>query len=68
MSTPVLAVDDLAHVFLLARRRRQGRGTGVSFSLDRGETLGVVGESGCGKSVTALSIMRLGARRLRVAS
>ena len=32
---------------------------GVSLSLDRGETLGVVGESGCGKSVTALSVMRL---------
>ncbi|HEU0001304.1 MAG TPA: ABC transporter ATP-binding protein [Ktedonobacteraceae bacterium] len=31
----------------------------VSFSIKRGETLGVVGESGCGKSVTALSIMRL---------
>jgi oligopeptide/dipeptide ABC transporter ATP-binding protein len=32
---------------------------GVSFSLDSGKTLGVVGESGCGKSVTALSILRL---------
>jgi peptide/nickel transport system ATP-binding protein len=32
---------------------------GVSFSIKRGETLGVVGESGCGKSVTALTIMRL---------
>ena len=32
---------------------------GVSFSLDEGETLGLVGESGCGKSVTSLSIMRL---------
>jgi oligopeptide/dipeptide ABC transporter ATP-binding protein len=32
---------------------------GVSFEVDRGEVLGVVGESGCGKSVTALSIMRL---------
>src|ERR1041384_4000668 len=32
---------------------------GVDFHIDKGETLGVVGESGCGKSVTALSIMRL---------
>lgn len=32
---------------------------GISYALDEGETLGVVGESGCGKSVHALSIMRL---------
>ncbi len=32
---------------------------GVSFFVDKGELLGVVGESGCGKSITALSIMRL---------
>ena len=32
---------------------------GVSFSVKRGQTLGVVGESGCGKSVTALTVMRL---------
>jgi oligopeptide/dipeptide ABC transporter ATP-binding protein len=32
---------------------------GVSFAIRPGETLGIVGESGCGKSVTALSIMRL---------
>ncbi len=32
---------------------------GVSFSVDEGETVGIVGESGCGKSVTSLSLMRL---------
>jgi oligopeptide/dipeptide ABC transporter ATP-binding protein len=32
---------------------------GVGFNLDKGKTIGLVGESGCGKSVTALSIMRL---------
>ena len=32
---------------------------GMSFSLRRGETLAIVGESGCGKSMTALSLMRL---------
>ncbi len=32
---------------------------GVSYHLDRGEALGIVGESGCGKSVTASSVMRI---------
>ena len=32
---------------------------GISYTLNEGDTLGVVGESGCGKSVHALSIMRL---------
>src|SRR5688500_8257571 len=32
---------------------------GVTFSIEKGEVLGIVGESGCGKSVTSLSIMRL---------
>jgi oligopeptide/dipeptide ABC transporter ATP-binding protein len=41
---------------------------GVSFAIDRGEVLGLVGESGCGKSVTALSIMRLVSPPGRVAA
>src|SRR4029077_14143260 len=32
---------------------------GVSFDVDEGETLAIVGESGCGKSVTSMSLMRL---------
>ena len=36
---------------------------GVSFSVEKGQTLGIVGESGCGKSVTCLTIMGLNAKR-----
>ena len=54
----VLEVRDLyTHFFL--RRGVVKAVDGVSFSLRRGEVLGLVGESGCGKSLTALSLMRL---------
>ncbi len=41
---------------------------GISFEIGRGETLGVVGESGCGKSVTSLAVLGLLARNGRVVS
>ncbi|MFH1090832.1 MAG: ABC transporter ATP-binding protein [Pseudomonadota bacterium] len=56
--TKLLEVDDLHTVFEVEEGAAWAV-DGVSFSLDEGKTLGLVGESGCGKSVTALSIMRL---------
>jgi oligopeptide/dipeptide ABC transporter ATP-binding protein len=55
---PVLDVHDLSTNIKLSRSVVYAVGN-VSFSLDPGETLGLVGESGCGKSMTGLSIMRL---------
>jgi oligopeptide/dipeptide ABC transporter ATP-binding protein len=54
----VLQVRDL-HTHFFPRRGVVKAVAGVSFSLKRGEVLGLVGESGCGKSVTALSVLRL---------
>lgn len=48
--------------------RQAGLVDDVSFSLRRGETLGLIGESGCGKSLTALSIVGLLPEQLRVVS
>ena len=55
---PALSVQDLRTYFHTAAGVARSV-DGVSFDVDAGETLGVVGESGCGKSVTALSILRL---------
>jgi peptide/nickel transport system ATP-binding protein len=41
---------------------------GVSFSIEKGQTLGIVGESGCGKSVTCLTIMGLNPKRNTISS
>ncbi|MGE3797372.1 MAG: ABC transporter ATP-binding protein [Thermomicrobiales bacterium] len=57
-STPVLDVKNLRTHFF-TRAGVVYAVDDVSFSVGEGETLGIVGESGCGKSVTSLSIMRL---------
>jgi oligopeptide/dipeptide ABC transporter ATP-binding protein len=54
----LLSVEDLSVEFITDRTRLHAV-DGVSLSLDSNQTLGIVGESGCGKSVTALAIMGL---------
>ncbi|HEV2035817.1 MAG TPA: ABC transporter ATP-binding protein [Candidatus Dormibacteraeota bacterium] len=58
MPQTLLEVQDLRTVFATKDGNVKAV-DGVSFHLDAGETLGIVGESGCGKSVTAMSIMGL---------
>ena len=58
MSELALEVEDL-QTYFYTRAGLVKAVDGVSFKLKRGETLAIVGESGCGKSVTALSLMRL---------
>src|SRR5262249_36776692 len=55
---PLLTVDNLTTV-IHGRRRTLSAVDHVSFTVGNGEMLGLVGESGCGKSMPALSIMRL---------
>ena len=58
MADTLLEVRDL-HTYFWTDDGLVRAVNGVSFDLRKGETLGIVGESGCGKSVTALSILRL---------
>ncbi|MGZ5584036.1 MAG: ATP-binding cassette domain-containing protein, partial [Usitatibacter sp.] len=58
MTAPLLEVEDLRTHFF-TRDGVVRAVDGVTFAIQPGETLALVGESGCGKSVTSLSIMRL---------
>ena len=59
MSTSLIDIANLKVVFHGDRGRTTHAVDTVNFDLARGVTLGIVGESGCGKSVTALAIMGL---------
>jgi peptide/nickel transport system ATP-binding protein len=65
MNDAILTVQDFQMHFLIEKRAVKAV-NGVSFKVRRGKTLGLVGESGCGKSVTALSVMRLLPKAARI--
>lgn len=58
MASPLLSIKDLRTYFYTEAGVARSV-DGVSFDIGEGESVGIVGESGCGKSVTALSILRL---------
>ena len=55
----LLTVNNLRTEFFSSKKSSVTAINEISFHIDKGEILGLVGESGCGKSVTSLSIMRL---------
>ncbi len=65
MTPPLLQVNDLRVGLPTARGWAQAL-RGVSFSMAKGQTLGLIGESGCGKSLTALALMGLLPERAQV--
>jgi peptide/nickel transport system ATP-binding protein len=64
-AVPLIEVENL-RIDLDAQDKRVPAAEGVSFRIDRGETFGLVGESGCGKSITALALIGLLRRPLSI--
>lgn len=60
---PLLAVENLSVDFRIDRKTTLHAVRNVSFTVAEGETLGILGESGCGKSVTCMSILQLNPER-----
>lgn len=58
MTEPLLSIENLVVEFGTSRHRFPAV-NGIDLTLEKGRTLGLVGESGCGKSVTSLAVMRL---------
>ena len=66
-AAPLLVVDDLRTHFRISSGTVRAV-DGVSFRLDHGEALGIAGESGCGKTTTALSLVRILPANARIVS
>ena len=62
---PILEVSDL-HVRFVSKEGDVNAVNGVTFEVGANETLGIIGESGCGKSVTALTILNILSRNARI--
>ena len=73
MSEPLLSVKNMKKTFqanggMFSKKKFVHAVNDVSFDIYPGETFSLVGESGCGKSVTSLSIMKLLARNSKISN
>src|SRR5699024_1520700 len=57
--TPMIEINNLKKHFKVGRKQMLKAVDGITFTINRGETFGLVGESGCGKSTVGRTIIRL---------